>query len=251
MDNNQCLMLYKYITKGDMERLLEKKSLSFTRLDIWEDVYEGIMLQVIMPNPRFSSDEKRRVAAIIPKIIYAQSWTYRSEESYAMWKIFSKASGARICVCTSCIYELVKKSIPDSFDMIEPGIVEYDEMTPVYDTDRGNIRSALLHKSRAYDYELEYRFGIYNSSQWEKIKRILDEIDVDRRSGLLQEIEHEVSLNEKFLYYKLANDTVREIMLRYDDSVDALKEIEGKCEKIDLNVRTFSISNLHDKGLDF
>ena len=251
MCNNKYPMIYKYVTKGGMERLFDKKTLSFTRIDRWDDVYEGIMLQVIMSKQHLSCDEKRRIAMIIPKILYAQSWTYRPEESNAMWDIFSKKSGARLCVYTSEIYKIVNKWLPDKFELIEPGHVEYNGITPVYDIDKENIRSALLHKNIAYDYEREYRFSIYNSFQWEKIKNTINEKNEDRRLDLLRKIENEVDSNKSFLDYKIEKDTIREMLLHYDSSPDELEKIKEKCEGLDLNIGTISISNLHDKGLNF
>lgn len=245
----QPTMIYKYISKNALERLLKTRTLSFTRIDKWEDVYEGVMLQVIMSsNPRLKS-ERGRIAAIVPKMIYAQSWTYRAEESDAMWKIFARESGARICVYTSSICRLIKDKLPIYFDMIEPGNVSYNEPTEVFKTDAKNIESALLHKNIAYDYEHEYRFGIYNKDQWSKLKSILSETDADKVTELLDEIENEVNLNDDYLSYELESGTIREMMLRYDISKNEVQKIVSKCQKIGFKLPY--VSNLHDKGLNF
>lgn len=250
MTNNQPQMIYKYISKNGIERLIKTKSLSFTRIDKWDDVYEGVMLKVIMSDPRLKN-ERKRIATIIPKIVYAQSWTHRAEESDAMWKIFAKASGARIGVYTSSICNLIRSRFHGKFDMIESGSVSYRGVTEVYQTDKENIQSALLHKNTAYDYEHEYRFGLYNSSQWLKLKSILCEADVDRVSDLLCEIEKEVDLNEDYLDYGLEDDTIREMILHYDSSDDDLQNIEQKCKNLGLILNSLGRSNLHDNGLYF
>lgn len=245
----QPTMIYKYISKNAIDRLLEKRTLNFTRIDKWEDVYEGIMLQVIMSlNPQLKS-ERERIAAIVPKMIYAQSWTYRAEESNAMWKIFAGESGARIGVYTSSICRLIKNNLPDNFDMIEPESVSYNGPTTVFETDVENIESALLHKNIAYDYEHEYRFGIYNKGQWSKLKNIICETDVDKVTELLNEIENEVKLNDEYWCYRVEVDTIREMMLRYDISENEYQEINSKCRK--LGFKLPCVSNLHDKGLNF
>lgn len=242
-------MIYKYISKNGLERLLEKRTLSLTRIDKWEDVYEGIMLQVIMSMNQKLKSEGERIAAIVPQMIYAQSWTYRAEESDAMWKIFARESGARICVYTSSICRLIKDNLPTNFDMIEPGNVSYNGLTEVFETDAENIESALLHKNIAYDYEHEYRFGIYNKDQWSKLKSILIETDADKVTELLNEIESEVKLNDDYFDFEIEADTIREMMLRYDISEIESQEIDLKCRR--LGFKLPCVSNLHDKGLNF
>lgn len=242
-------MIYKYISKNGLERLFKKRTLSLTRIDKWEDVYEGIMLQVIMSMNQKLKIERERIAAIVPKMIYAQSWTDRAEESDAMWKIFARESGARICVYTSSICKLINDKLPTNFDMIKPGNVSYNGLTNVFGLDAENIKSALLHKNIAYDYEHEYRFGIYNKDQWSKLKSILSETDVDKATELLNEIENEVKLNDDYWDYEIKTDTIREMMLRYDISEIESQEIDSKCKKIGFT--SPCVSNLRDKGLNF
>jgi len=154
-------------------------------------------------------------------MVYAQSWTSRSEESDAMWRIYS-TGGVRIGVEDSDLRDAIEEHCKDSpsgeVEIIEPMDIEYDNMISIHqnfslkDISADFIRYALMYKRPAFEYEKEFRFAVYYKNEFNLFKeylgRILDESATPISDEILQALITSKSTTMKF---KFKLDKIKEV----------------------------------------
>lgn len=230
--------IYKYMTFEQFVDLIENKRLYLTRIDLWEDCWEGIyykrLLEYVLNTLKALPKVKREAMqgnieqelVLTKKRIYGQSWTLLDKESDAMWRIYSQQkTGIRIKIKL----ENVKKCIEEMI-LLEPyrSIVEDKEVNhkeisykePNYEDykikestklNSFTFDSELLYfKRKEFEHEKEYRFSV----GLDRIKMLYlgtKENNMGERS-LFQEVVEKIK-TEKVIYYSIPNNYIEEIFL--------------------------------------
>ena len=172
--NNQTIYIYRpknldrrlwrYMSFLKFVDLLQRRCLWFTRLDQFQDPYEGFLPEIISGRscgeprtvqPDFAYDSWRKTAC-------ANSWYMSDYESAAMWDLYSKDGGVAV---TSRVSRL-EQSFPPDFDSGAWGLygnaVKYVDFETAQlqtiDAQDAVIRaSELLCKRKSFEHEQEYR----------------------------------------------------------------------------------------------
>jgi hypothetical protein len=172
--NNQTIYIYRpknldrrlwrYMSFLKFVDLLQRRCLWFTRLDQFQDPYEGFLPAIISGRscgeprtvqPDFAYDSWRKTAC-------ANSWYMSDYESAAMWDLYSKDGGVAV---TSRVSRL-EQSFPPDFDSGAWGLygnaVKYVDFETAQlqtiDAQDAVIRaSELLCKRKSFEHEQEYR----------------------------------------------------------------------------------------------
>ncbi len=179
--------LWKYMDLHKFLSLLINKKLFFTRLDNFEDPFEGINIELIRrlhylesmlksDNPIPGTPTIKIVNEIrkIQKKIkedqqqqFVNSWVHFNRESIGMWKIYSNKDSIAIKVDGKKLIDYIKNSIKfQSYSKVEMklmcGHVKYQKLNPYcFDLNRSNkFYPIALNKEISFDFEKEYRFFI-------------------------------------------------------------------------------------------
>lgn len=78
--------LYHYTSIDTLKKIIDNKTIRFTRLDLLNDPYEGFV----------SIETKNDVVELPINFMYCSCWSPVEEESVAMWDIYTKRKGVRI-----------------------------------------------------------------------------------------------------------------------------------------------------------
>lgn len=169
--------IYKYMSFDKFISVIESKKLYLTRIDHWDDVFEGYLLSHYFREYGWLSFLSHRDRKLVNKnlleCIYAQSWTWDSVESDAMWRIYSPdKKGVRIKCCREGIYNDMQNSINrreetykiDAFEVDYERYISVNSSETVDDILRSIsndklVQYALQFKRRAFKHEAEYRFS--------------------------------------------------------------------------------------------
>ena len=184
--------LWKYVDLHRFIYLLAEKKLFFTRLDKFDDPYEGIKTEYLRRDAKFAKIEKgghpREMGAKnksqlrnfkklheyvkaqetrdSQKCQFVNCWFACDRESMAMWNIYSNRDSVAIRID----FELAKNVLTASFNKFHSGnhrmsiigdeitylrLNPFDEKLPLQ-----NLEYSALKKDYAYQYEKEYRFLI-------------------------------------------------------------------------------------------
>lgn len=178
--------LWKYMDLHKFLSLLNNMKLFFTRLDNFEDPFEGASLKLIKqlhlqeimlvsdnPIPGISTikieEGKRKTEKNIKdkqKLQFVNSWVHFNRESMAMWKIYSNEDGIAIKVDGRKLIDYMIKyigfqSISSVEMMLMCGHIKYVNLNPyLFDINSPMDLPISLYKDTSFDFEKEYRFFI-------------------------------------------------------------------------------------------
>jgi hypothetical protein len=184
-------VLWKYMDLHKFLSLLTNKNLFFTRLDKFEDPFEGvntklirrlhileIMLKSDNPIPGIPTIKIVKEIRKIQKKIkeeqqqqFVNSWVHFNRESIAMWKIYSNKDSIAIKVEGRKFIDFLKNCIkfqPQS--LVEMKLicshVKYQKLNPYsFEEEISNYGYPIaLNKDISFDFEKEYRFFIIRNS---------------------------------------------------------------------------------------
>lgn len=175
LENDSSIMRYLSIPKF-FDIILNNK-LALTRLDLMEDKYEGDIVNIIIKDGHFYSnnDTIRNYVENMKTSrnhFYISSWCLGFKESHALWKIFTNPNeGLLIKVKIKSIERLYGSS----FDDIYLGKVIYFSGLDVVNIVNGRNKHESIKNYNAmikldyFDYENEVRF-VFKSDNIERIK---------------------------------------------------------------------------------
>lgn len=225
--------LYKYISFEQFIDLIENKRLYLTRIDQWEDCYEGYYLKKLLDYQLnkldISSETKMEQMKenintefeLIKKYIYAQSWSMSKEnqESDAMWRIYSpQKTGIRIKVkrenIKKSIYNLILKTPiihnphAHAIQYKQPNYEDYN-----YKDNKAYFKfsSELLYfKRKAFEHEEEYRFSV----ELQRENLLISTIQKNNLgiNPYFRDVVDKIN-TEKVIYYEVPNSYITEILL--------------------------------------
>jgi hypothetical protein len=228
------LSLYKYMSFPQFISMIEFEQLYLTKISLWEDTYEGYdgvkrlevllgsILNDTMKNPI------KQIANLVLNSTYAQSWTYKSQESDALWKEYSEDGlGVRIKMERSYIEKRIKETLKINGykeDLLSHYYVEYtNEFEEDDERESSNIKNGEKYigkkKRKAFEHEKEYRFSFYIPVELNKhIKKYQRENkEIENDEALLYEIKK---------LYELIKDIQGESdTLEYDIDLSSLGEV--------------------------
>ena len=217
--------IFKYLSLEKFLDILINKRLYLTRINLWEDKYEGFPIDRIFKYV-IEIDLYRKLEKELPNFaelfsrsakncIYAQSWTWTPYESEAMWKIYGmKSSCLRVKVALKDIKEATITSFkargfrepPNFYRVIYdndfnnlPGIIEGKTEIIV------NDKTFCQKKRKAYQHENEYRVSITSNDFIEKISdaTIVDDIK-----------NFNITISNKIEYFDYNPDCIKQV--RFD-----------------------------------
>ena len=228
------LILYKYMSFPQFISMVEFQQLYLTKISLWQDTYEGydgvkrleILLGSIL-NDKMKNPLKQ-IANLILNSTYAQSWTYQSQESDALWKEYSEDGlGVRIKMKRSNIEKRIKETLKANGykeDLLSHYYVEYtnefeeDDYYQISNIKNGE-RFIGKKKRKAFEHEKEYRFSFYIPVELNKhIKKYQRENkEIENDEALLHEIKK---------LYELVKDIQGESdILSYDIDLSLVDEV--------------------------
>ncbi len=184
-------LLWRYMDLHRFIYLISKKKLFFSRLDQFDDPFEGVTKELIAArysanripsgehlNPSFSDEERTSIlktkedtlanyeiqALAQQKTQFVNCWFSSKREAMAMWNIYSNPDSIAISFNRSNLIEYFRTIIP-TYDwpnhLFICGSVGYQRINPpdFYHKVDDVIYSA-LKKDETFDFEKEYRFLI-------------------------------------------------------------------------------------------
>ncbi len=200
------LSLHKYIS------LITNKVLLFSRLDLFQDPFEGIATRSIkkiymarhMPNEDQMNDaipqamrnqvsnlkkslesNYKKEALIKQKTQYINCWFKGERESMAMWNLYSTNTGVAIKINGQKLVQYFK-DLSNSNPELYPDCkficsnVTYLKLNPIdLNQKKIDIKYSALKKDESYKYESEYRFLIKTPESKSEINTDVKEIIVD------------------------------------------------------------------------
>lgn len=174
---NTNYKIVRYLDLVKFISLIQTKKLYFSRLDKFEDQYEGTVPELTLQDYKdwYTNFTQNRLLDIITtsveehveqalidqknvgekykKLVCVSCWNKYESESYALWKIYSDLSKG-IMITTSI--EKMKMAFEHTKEQIQLSEVKYLD----YKKDKmklGNLNYPIIHKNIHYDYEKEIR----------------------------------------------------------------------------------------------
>ena len=114
-------LLWKYLDIHKFLHFINTKSLFLTRLDKFEDVYEGITEELLLKK-RISHDFASRGISEVSKVLdysydikitelqrsqFVNCWFKSSRESVGMWNLYSNSDSVAICLKTEQLLKVL------------------------------------------------------------------------------------------------------------------------------------------------
>lgn len=216
--------IHKYLTFNQFVDIIESERSYFTNIPLWEDTYEASSLyemfnQIIslqMANSfakdKNSMDQIKRMLKIQMKDMYAQSWTFDSKESDAMWRIYSPdKTGVRITTKVSKLKESMESYLKRN---VENYIVKYGTKVNANDyREKGDLpgyatsSQAILERKRdEFIHEKEYRFSFSLN-----VNEYIDSIECKGTEPTFDEIYK--FKREPVKYYEFPLNLISEVLL--------------------------------------
>ena len=182
---------YKYIDLSKFLYLVTKENLHFTRLDMFEDPFEGmtdddIQLKHVWVNiPELEKinpeipEEQRIKLPVNKKIVlkgvedrtlksqigqFASCWYFNKNESMAMWNLYSKEQGVVLKINPSTLHSHVLSKaleIPDTskFLHLTYGFCDYRQISPYNFMQSPSYNNYNAYKKdTSYEHEREFRY---------------------------------------------------------------------------------------------
>ena len=216
--------IYKYMSFEQFVSMVEKNQLYLTRIDRWEDVYEGVLIKVLFNKLKeecFGNYQKIGIYNILEQrvfqSIYAQSWSTKEAESDAMWRIYSPNNiGVRIKVDCDKTRDRINTSIKCKGYIMKDFKVTYEDEIPYPNTALKDfilddeIMYPIKYKRVAFQHEDEYRFA---TCFFEEVKIV---------KGILRNIDRYGEIDKDELQFGLKKDP---LTISYDICLCDIKEV--------------------------
>lgn len=150
--------LWKYMDFWKFLNLLETNSLYFSNAENLGDNNEGrfpkeVFEMMLQKNAEHYTFLKNELENKLRKETLISSWTYRKNESFAMWKMYSKD---KMGVTIKTDLDSLKKSFHKTDRIIHIGEVTYYNKEK-FDYSFTNLNYAFLNKLDYYNFEKEIR----------------------------------------------------------------------------------------------
>jgi len=201
----QSATLWKYFDLHRFIYFLNEKKLFFTRLDKFEDPFEGVATRLLRRDAKYakvpkSFDEftkniskkeqaqllrekklhdyvKKQEISISQTRQYINCWFSGDRESMAMWNLYSNADSVALKISfdnlESCIKSVFENFIEENGNRVSiiGDSVQYLRLNPFDEKlPKQLVRYSSLKKDVSYDYENEYRFLIYTIKNLDKVQ---------------------------------------------------------------------------------
>jgi len=185
--------LWRYLSIHKFVAFITKKTLLFSRLDLFQDPFEGVTTRLIKErflakltpdkerlNPKIPLADREQMikakeaverrynkeAMLKQKTQYVNCWFKGSRESMTMWNIYSNNTGVAIKIEGRKLINYLNNII-DLQPLLYPnhkficGNVKYFRLNPVDMFEKvTGVKYSALKKDKSYEYENEYRFLI-------------------------------------------------------------------------------------------
>ncbi len=184
--------LWRYLDFHKFIYLFIEKKLFFTRLDLFQDPFEGVTtiyikqryfaktlpekeeINTLLPsniqeeiiNKKKSVGKLDEEALIKQKTQYVNCWFYENRESMAMWNIYSNSDSVAIKIEGRQFIDYLQSIITLQPQLLNTynficGSVKYYELNPVnLSKTISRVKYSAFKKDTAFDFEKEYRFLI-------------------------------------------------------------------------------------------
>lgn len=162
-DVEDSIILWKYMNFSKFVALLVAEGLWFSRLDRFEDVFEGrypaankklrpdVYGDVLIPQEIYDATEKMRY------LLFVSCFHVNNYESSAMWSLYSKDEGIAIQTTAKLLKESFLHETRNIY-LTKVNYIDYEnEFMP-----EGNIMYLATHKRKSFEHEKEVRC-IYNN----------------------------------------------------------------------------------------
>lgn len=210
-------VLWRYQDLPRYLDLLIRKQLFFTRIDQFEDPFEGKYNQLV--KKQVSEEELRRFAekhSHTRVAVTVNTWHRNSDENYAMWNIYAKDYG----VAVQTTYKKLKDSFHKTDKPVYVGKVIYyneekDQMP------KEDPLAPFIRKRRMYQYENEIRC-CYILSQEAESGFMWEEQDT--YNGVFLDVDLDI-LIERIYISPYAQQWFRDLIARTNEVFKIDKEI--------------------------
>jgi hypothetical protein len=175
--SNHSSVLWKYLDLHRFIYLLTQEKFFFSRLDKFEDPFEGIATRLIKQGARFSEINGKykklhdlvhfQEAMSAQKSQYVNCWFAGERESMAMWNLHSGPDSVALKADFKTLSNGLKRPFQkyikenDGNYSIICSSVHYLELNPFNEkASAGKYHYSALKKDKSFEYEKEYRFLI-------------------------------------------------------------------------------------------
>ena len=213
--------IYKYMSFEQFISMVEMKKLHLTRIDCWEDVYEGYFIKELFKERllllEFSPKQLDLLKTCLLRCLYAQSWCSQDGESDAMWRIYSSNNnGVRIKFSQETIQKNIQ-GIDRREIKVEPLFkIDYEDKIPVAKKIKStdlldNITYPLKYKRTAFKHEAEYRFAAYFPAEITYVQKLVKSNDAKILNKDL--IQAFTDSKERTISYNIDIESLEEVLL--------------------------------------
>lgn len=228
-------LIWRYLSLSKFISLIETGSLFLTRVDLFNDLFEGTLPKTDNELWRKSlpSDNSHNWDQMLPiyrqalrKNTHVNCWHLNNEESEAMWKLYC---GSNEGIAIQSTYQKLKDSIQNS--KLEIGLIRYiNYETESFPPLQGNFYAPnfahpFMHKRIAFEHEREVRVIKIDYSIWSQI--ISADLNQLQQINTPLGISHKVNVEElvqKIYIHPLAPtwyfDVVQAVISKYSLNVE-------------------------------
>lgn len=183
---DSSLKLSRYLTLSKFLDFLLNKQISFTRLDKFNDIIEGMTykqlknLDIVIDmakadNPALDNlDSIRKAGSVSIKKIdtdtlsiqkghYVSCWFCDYRESIAMWDLYSNKDGVMLSINAGTLFNCIKQYVANledsNYSEFTYGFIDYQKLRP-YDhyASHSENKFRAFKKDVCYEHEKEFRF---------------------------------------------------------------------------------------------
>jgi len=210
--------IWRYMSLAKYIDLLHRKKLFLSRIDRFDDPYEGQWTNAWKEYSSFHLDldgENGLINTMFNKQYFISCWHLSEHESVAIWKIYcSESDGIAI---KSTIGKIIKSLSVDQEQQIHIGVVEYIDDHSKYEnkeipTNYWGGLGEICKKRKCFSYENEVRIIEDNFSN--KSEYSYANLDLQ----FIEEIRLAPRMSEMFI------DAVKELSAKFGVSADLIKK---------------------------
>lgn len=156
---NENTKIWRYLDFTKFISLLDTSKLFFTRVDLFEDPFEGSLPKknVELRSQYANPDERSKIDKHWRVCIAANCWHENEHESAAMWKLYLK-SGEGVAIQST--YAKLKQSVIDQKDIVRIGEVQYIDYETEMIKEEG-LTKPFFYKRKSFAHENEIRAIIF------------------------------------------------------------------------------------------
>lgn len=228
---NKDTKVWKYMNLAKFISLLSKNQLHFTRIDLFDDNFEGSITSKNHYNRKkfleTVTSEESAIRALSDykealKLCYANCWRIDDYESEAMWKLYCPLN---MGIAIQTTYDKLKKSIEHEKDLFI-GLINYID----YEVDsfgENNIFFQIMHKRISFSHEKEVRiatFAPFTSKNNNEIPPKPEGLTIDwQHNNVIESIY--VNPYAPNWYLGVVKDIIQKYELKYELKWSNLKKI--------------------------